>query len=144
MDTVLSGSLQTILIVDDNPAVLKLVEEILSEAGYVTISARCAEDALILASTPAEIHLLLSDIDMPLMSGPELGQEMKKRRPNIHVMLMSGGGPDGNLLVLNYGWAFIAKPFVGEKLVHMVKDVLESIDRSQLGGKEFDARKDKA
>jgi hypothetical protein len=56
-------------------------------------------------------------------------------------MLMSGGAK-GNLLVLNYGWAFIQKPFVPVKLVQMVTDVLHSRNRSQLGGQEFDSRKD--
>ena len=50
---------------------------------------------------------------------------------------------DGNLLVLNYGWAFIQKPFVPMRLVQMVTYVLHSPDRSQqLGGQEFDSRKD--
>ena len=59
----------------------------------------------------------------------------------MHVMLMSGG-VDGNLLVLNYGWAFIQKPFVASKLVQMVTNVLRSENRSQPGGQEFDSRKD--
>jgi hypothetical protein len=66
---------------------------------------------------------------------------LKKTRPDMHVMLMSGGS-NGNLLVLNYGWAFIEKPFVATKLVQMVTDVLNSPNRSQLGGQEFDSRKD--
>ena len=91
--------------------------------------------------TEGQIDLLLSDVDMPLMSGPDLGEALKKARPNMHVMLMSGGS-NGNLLVLNYGWAFIQKPFVSTKLVQMVTDVLHSPDRSQVGGQEFDSRKD--
>jgi hypothetical protein len=59
----------------------------------------------------------------------------------MHVMLMPGGD-NGNLLVLNYGWAYIQKPFVAVKLVQMVKDVLHSANRSQPGGQEFDSRKD--
>ena len=55
-------------------------------------------------------------------------------------MLMSGG-KNGNLLVLNYGWAYIQKPFVREKLVEMITHVLHSPNRSQLGGQEFDSRK---
>jgi DNA-binding NtrC family response regulator len=78
---------------------------------------------------------------MPEMSGPDLGEAVKKVRPDIHIMLMSGGS-QGNLLVLNYGWAYIQKPFVASKLVEMVTDVLHSPDRSQLGGQEFDSRKD--
>jgi hypothetical protein len=61
--------------------------------------------------------------------------------PELHVMLMSGGD-SGNILVLNYGWAYIQKPFVAEKLVQMIKEVLHSENRSQLGGREFDSRKD--
>jgi DNA-binding NtrC family response regulator len=75
------------------------------------------------------------------MSGPDLGVLLKKSRPDLHVMLMSGG-ENGNLLVLNYGWAFIQKPFVATKLVQMIADVLRSVDRSQPGGQEFDSRKD--
>ena len=75
------------------------------------------------------------------MSGPDLGELLKKSRSDLHVMLMSGG-PDGNLLVLNYGWAFIQKPFVADKLVQMIRNVLSSANRSQLGGQEFDSRKD--
>jgi DNA-binding NtrC family response regulator len=66
------------------------------------------------AAYPEKIDLLLSDIEMPGMSGPDLGVALKRTRPDIRVMLMSGF-PDGNLLLLNYGWAFIQKPFVPTK-----------------------------
>jgi hypothetical protein len=66
---------------------------------------------------------------------------LKKARPDLHVMLMSGGAK-GNLLVLNYGWAFIQKPFVPVKLVQMITDVLHSTNRSQPGGQAFDTRED--
>ena len=49
---------------------------------------------------------------------------------------------NGNLLILNYGWAFLEIQFVPTKLTQMVTDVLHSPDRSQLGGHEFDTRKD--
>jgi hypothetical protein len=52
------------------------------------------------------------------------------------------GGADGNLLVLNYGWALIQKPFIPMKLVQMVTEVLHSPDRSQFGGQEFNSRVD--
>ena len=52
------------------------------------------------------------------------------------------GQENGNLLVLNYGWAYIHKPLVATKLVQMIKDVLHSADRSQLGGQEFESSKD--
>jgi len=106
------------------------------------LSASSGGKAIKLAKqTEEEIHLLLSDVEMSEISGPDLGEALKKARPNMHVMLMSGSA-SGNLLVLNYGWAFIQKPFLAAKLVEMVTDVLHSANRSQLGGQEFDSRKD--
>jgi len=137
MADLLNGMLETILVVDDHEAVLNSVVTVLENANFVVLSANSGANALkVAANTNGRIDLLLSDVDMPHMSGPDLGEALKKTRPNIHVMLMSGGA-SGNLLVLNYGWAFIQKPFLAEKLVQMVTDVLHSPDRSQLGGQEY-------
>ena len=76
------------------------------------------------------IHLLLSDVMMPDMSGPVVAQTLKKLRPDMRVMLMSGY-PDGNTLFLNYGWHFIQKPFLPVKLVEKVNDILHTPCRSQ-------------
>jgi two-component system, cell cycle sensor histidine kinase and response regulator CckA len=142
MQDALTATLETILVVDDNDAVLSVVVAALRRAHFLVLSACSGADAIELAKeTKGRIDLLLSDVDMPLMSGPDLGLMLKKIRPDLHVMLMSGGH-NGNLLVLNYGWAFIQKPFVSKKLVQMVTEVLHSPDRSQLGGQEFDSRKD--
>ncbi len=134
---------ETILVVDDNESVLTTVAKILTVAGFQILSADGGVTALKLArDTDQHIDLLLSDVDMPGMSGPDLGEALKKERPDMHVMLMSGGS-NGNLLVLNYGWAYIQKPFVTVKLIQMVTDVLHSPNRSQPGGQEFDSRKDR-
>jgi len=136
------GRRETILVVDDNQAVLNFVVWILKKAGFHVLSAFDGASAMGVAErTEGPIDLLLSDVDMPYMSGPDLGQRLKIARPDMHVMLMSGGS-SLNLLVLNYGWAFIQKPFVAKKLVEMLTDVLHSPDRSQTGGQEFDSRKD--
>ena len=135
-------TLETILVVDDNESVLRVVVAILQDANFVVLSADSGPAAIKLAEETEEpIHLLLSDVDMPGMTGPALGETLKTARPEMHVMLMSGQH-DGNLLVLNYGWAFIRKPFLATKLVEMVTDVLHSPNRSQLGGEGFDSRKD--
>jgi two-component system, cell cycle sensor histidine kinase and response regulator CckA len=134
--------LETILVVDDNDVILDVVVQLLERANFQVLSARNGADALELAKeTRGKIDLLLSDVDMPLMSGPDLGLALKKTRPDLRVMLMSGG-QDGNLLVLNYGWAFIQKPFVAARLVQMIIEVLRSADRSQGSGQEFDTRKE--
>lgn len=132
----------TILVVDDNAVVLTAVAAVLEAEGFQVLSATSGLGALKLAAgVSGRIDLLLSDVEMPAMSGPDLGENLKKVRPDMHVMLMSGGA-SGNLLVLNYGWAYIQKPFVAVKLVQMVNEVLSSRDRSQPGGQEFDSRKD--
>jgi DNA-binding NtrC family response regulator len=137
-----NGTLETILVVDDNEDVLKVVAAILQHANFQVLVAHSGPDALKVAkAADGKIDLLLSDVDMSPMSGPDLGEKLKKTRLDMHVMLMSGGAT-GNLLVLNYGWAYIQKPFVPAKLVQMVTEVLHSRDRSQLGGQEFDSRKD--
>jgi DNA-binding NtrC family response regulator len=142
MPDTLAKNPETILVVDDNQGVLQYVVSTLQHAQFNVLSAPNGAGAIEVAKqTKGRIDLLLSDVDMPLMSGPDLGERLKRARPDLHVMLMSGGA-DGNLLVLNYGWAFIQKPFVAAKLVKMVTEVLHSPDRSQPGGQEFDSRKD--
>jgi len=140
MSGILPRELVTILVVDDDEMVLSLVAGILKGANFNVLSACNGADAIKLAKeTEGRIDLLLSDVEMPLISGPDLGQTLKQTRPDLRVMLMSGGA-NGNLLVLNYGWAYIQKPLVSVKLIQMVTDVLHSPDRSQPGGQGFDSR----
>ena len=142
MSDSLKRTLETILVVDDNPLVRNMVVAVLKTANFRVFSADGGEAAIDLAEEmEGRIDLLLSDVDMPNMSGPALGEELKKTRPAMHVMLMSGGGT-GNLLVLNYGWAFIERPFVTARLIEMVNEVLHSPNRSQPGGQQFDSRLD--
>jgi DNA-binding response OmpR family regulator len=137
----LKGTLETILVVDNDEAVLKTVVTLLENANFRVLSALSGADAIKLAEeTQGEIHMLLSAVDLPTMSGPSLGDALKKTRPGIHVMLMEGQ-EHGNLLILNYGWAYIQKHLVAAKLVQMVTAVLHAPDRSQLGD-EFESSKD--
>lgn len=134
----------TILVVDDDDTVLALLVFILRRAGFCVLSASGGLAALSVArETAGKIDMLLSDIDMPGMSGVDVGEELKKLRPDLRVMLMSGG-VNGNLLVLNYGWTFIQKPFVPARIVQLIEDVLHSPDRSQPGGQGYDTRKNLA
>jgi len=137
----IKGTLETILVVDDDEAVRKTVVTLLENANFRVLSAHSGAAAIKLAEeAQGTIHLLLSGVELPEMSGPDLGSALKKTRPDIHVMLMAGQ-EDGNLLVLNYGWAYIQKQTVAAKLVEMVTAVLHAPDRSQLGD-EFDSSKD--
>ena len=121
----------TILVVDDDDLILKLVVKILSAAKFMVLSANSGQSALQIANTfEGGIDLLLSDVEMPEMTGLDLGATLQKARPDIHVMLMSGS-TDGSLLALNYGWVFIQKPFDAAQLVKMVTEVLRTPDESQ-------------
>jgi len=133
--------LETILVVDDSPAVLGLVVAILKAANFNVLQADSGPQAVELAKNHAgKIDLLLSDVQMPRMNGPELGIALKESRPDLRIMLMSSM-VNGSLLVLNYGWAFIEKPFVKAKLLNMVNRVLHSPNKSQ-GSSRYDTRED--
>jgi len=135
------GKLETILVVESDAVILNTVVTLLKAANFKVLSAPSADLALKVAQeTEGEIELALSAVELPGMSGPDLGNAFKKFRPGIHVMLMSGQA-DGNLLVLNYGWAYIQKQMLAAKLVEMINSVLHSPNRSQLGD-EYDSAKD--
>ena len=136
-----TGPPATILVVEDNDLVLEFVVKVLKAAQFHVLSAGTAAQALELAANPdTHVDLLLSDVNMPQMNGPDLGQALKKNRPDLHVMLMSSMA-EGALLVLNYGWTFLEKPFVPKRLVQMVNNVLIEPNKSQ-SSHEFNARKD--
>jgi DNA-binding NtrC family response regulator len=121
---------ETILVVDDTEEVLQLCVSILQGANFVVLQANSGDEAMKLAAEyVGKIDLLLSDVKMPGMSGPDVGEALKQVRPEMHVLFMSGYA-DGDLLVLDYGWAFIRKPFVPTKLVKMVKNILHTPDKS--------------
>jgi DNA-binding NtrC family response regulator len=123
--------LETILVVDDTIEVLHVVVTLLASANFRVLEAVSGADAhRVSAAYEGKIDLLLSDVQMPGVTGPELGTSLKESRPDMYVMLMSGQ-PGGDLLALNYGWAFIQKPFVPKKLVEMINTVLHFPHRSQ-------------
>ena len=130
---------ETILVVDDTPLVLSSVALILKNAGFTVLSASSPEEAIqISLDFAGTIHLLLSDVMMPRMSGPDLAKKLVKERKDLRVMMMTGYS-GGNLLVLNYGWQLITKPFVPTLLREKIDDVLHNPDRSQ-GTDGFDSR----
>ena len=131
---------ETILVVEDDAAILRLVQLILEEAGFEVLAVSSAKEAIrIEADFSRTIHLLLSDVMMPDMCGPDLADVLKQRRPEMRVMLMSGYA-DGAMLVLNHGWHFIRKPFLPTALLDSVTDVLHTKIRDQ-GTDHFDPRK---
>ena len=132
------NTLETILVVEDQPLVCEAVRGILEYAGFCVLLAGSGAEAIQTDSIEGTIHLLLSDVMMPDMSGPVVAQLLKKHRPEMRVMLMSGYS-DGDMLFLNHGWHFIEKPFLAAELVTRVNEVLHTPERSQ-GYAHFDNR----
>ena len=136
----LKNTLETILVVEDNPFVMKPVVIMLELAGFKVLSASGAEQAIQIESDfTGTIHLLLSDVMMPGMSGPDLAEKLQHARPQMRVILMSGF-IGGAMLLLNHGWHFIQKPFMANALLDRVNDALHS-ETGQQQTDRFDTRK---
>jgi CheY-like chemotaxis protein len=134
-----SNSLETILVAEDHPVVLEAIRETLERAGYCVLTAGNGVQAIRMEGlTEGTIHLLLSDVMMPDVSGPVVAGLLKNRRPEMRVMLMSGYS-EGDLLLLKHGWHFIAKPFAPAALLKKVNEVLHTPDRSRRND-QFDIR----
>jgi two-component system, cell cycle sensor histidine kinase and response regulator CckA len=138
MESLFKETQKTILVVEDTALVLNTVRMILEKAKFTVLAAASAAEGIRLAGSTKNIHLLLSDVMMPDMSGPDLALKLKKLRPEMRVILMSGY-PGGGMLVLNYGWYFIQKPFVAVQLVAKINEVLNEEMRDQ-GTDHFDTR----
>ena len=124
----LRGS-ETILVVEDEPAVSRLVTKALDAQGYLVLTANSAAEALRLATAHAgEIHLLLSDVVMPEMNGRDLAHALLKLRPTLRPLFMSGHTADVIAIrgLLAPGVAFIEKPFTPVALAAKVREVLDS------------------
>jgi two-component system cell cycle sensor histidine kinase/response regulator CckA len=123
------GSAEKILVVEDEKAILEIVTNILSGAGYSVVAASRGEEALRLASEqPGRFDMVLTDIVMPGMSGGELVQQLLISHPDIRILYMSGYT---KYTVVSHGVlesvsSFIWKPFSPDELLQKVREVLES------------------
>jgi|SRR5665213_627919 len=117
----------TILLVEDEAALRKLFKIVLTNNGYRVLDAGGPEEALaICRQEPGAIHLLLTDIIMPIMHGPKLAEQILAIRPGIKVAYMSGYTDDaivGNG-ILEPGTAFIEKPVGANELLKKIRDFL--------------------
>jgi PAS domain S-box-containing protein len=124
-----SRGTETILVVEDEPAVLALSQRALETHGYVVLAASDATTALRLVERHGgTIHLLLTDVVMPGMSGRDLADQLAARRPGTRVLYMSGYPGDAVVQhgELQPGAAFLQKPFSPDGLARKVRDVLDA------------------
>lgn len=129
VETKLQIGTETVLLVEDEEIVRSMTREILQESGYQVLSAEHAEDALqVVGEHSGPIHLLLSDVVMPGLSGRELAEQLAPLRKEMKVLYMSGYTDDAIVHhgVLEEGTAFIEKPFTPLTLSRKVREVLNT------------------
>ena len=115
--------LETILLVEDEPAVRQLFAQALLRAGYSIFEARNGQEAMKLFDQHGEaIDMLLTDMRMPYMGGAELAHQLRARRRSLKLLCISGypGNLDPELAS-----DFLAKPFSRDDLLKKVREVLD-------------------
>ena len=127
-----AGSGETVLLVEDEPSILTMGRRLLERLGYKVLVADTPGVAIDLAgSCASDIHLLITDMVMPEMSGKELADRILQISPGMRILFMSGYTPDSGVYqgVLDGGGHFLQKPFSVEALATKVREVMG-------GGKE--------
>jgi two-component system, cell cycle sensor histidine kinase and response regulator CckA len=120
---------ETILLVEDDEPVRVVAASILRKNGYVVVEARNAGEAMMQSDGfGGEIHLLLSDVIMPLLSGPELAKRPAKTRPKMKVLCMSGHTDDSIVRhgVIEAHFEYLQKPLTPDGLAAKVRSVLDA------------------
>jgi CheY-like chemotaxis protein len=122
-----AGGSETVLVVEDRAALRVLVRRMLHEQGYTVLEAGDPATALAIAeSHDGPIHLLLSDVVMPGLRGPELAVRMRDLRPGTRVLFMSGYVEGASFVAAGEkSPPLLAKPFTPEELARKVREVLE-------------------
>ena len=126
----LSRGSETILLVEDEEAVWCLVKEVLESRGYQVLETKGANDALEIGERHKEhIHLLLTDVVMPQMSGKELAEHLALLHPETKVLYMSGYTDNAVVHhgLLDPGTALLQKPFTPDALARKLREVLDSV-----------------
>jgi len=124
----LRGS-ETILVLEDEARVRRLICEVLAGRGYRVLEAVRGEEAIRMAAEHrGRVHLLLADVVLPEMSGPQALEQIRLRQPNMKVLFMSGYTDEAMAHhgILDSGAPFLQKPFLPETLARKVREVLAS------------------
>jgi CheY-like chemotaxis protein len=118
---------ETILVVDDEPSVRTLIERILTMRGYTVLAASGPEEALAL-NREHDVDAAITDVMLPSMKGPELVEQLRRHRPHLRALFISGFTSDalrdGGINPAEV--AFVQKPFTGEELTSRLRELLDA------------------
>jgi CheY-like chemotaxis protein len=107
----------SVLVVDDEETVLRAARRVLERRGFRVSTASLPDAALARLAGADELDLLLTDVSMPDLSGPELAARARVLRPSLRVLYMSGSAEDGLVIDEEAGVGFLEKPFAPDALV---------------------------
>jgi PAS domain S-box-containing protein len=120
---------ETILLVEDDDTVRALAQRVLAEQGYRVLPARDGQEALVVSQThTGPLHLMVTDVVMPRMSGPELAQVLTADRPDLLVLYVSGYMDDAIVRhgLIEASAPFLPKPYTPSMLLARVRQVLSA------------------
>ena len=118
-----------LLVVDDDPVVRQVTCRMLDEAGYLSMAAASATEALLLMDlegrpAPPRFDLVVLDVRLPDVTGFELARTVRQRRPSLPILFVSGYPESHGEELPPSGWAFLPKPFTSEQLVRHIRSLL--------------------
>ena len=125
---VLRRGSETVLLVEDDEAVRELTREVLEMHGYTVLAVAAAVEApRVVEGSSSPIHLLVTDVVMPRLSGRELTERLRSLRPGLRVLYISGYADTAVVHhgVLDPGTPFLQKPFTPDALLRSVRKVLD-------------------
>jgi two-component system cell cycle sensor histidine kinase/response regulator CckA len=123
---------ETLLIVENEPAIRNLLQVALRRNGYTVLAAESGREALgLVRNHDGVIDLLITDVMMPDMDGPELVRQLSTIRPDTRTLFMSGYMDDtlGERGILSSNANFIQKPFSPRTIAQKVRDILDGVER---------------
>jgi two-component system cell cycle sensor histidine kinase/response regulator CckA len=126
---------ETILLVEDEDSVRRVVETMLKRHGYEVLSSTSAAEAMAIVDRhPKTIDLVITDMMMPGMNGREMAERLLKQRPTMRVLFVSGYGEPVDSLG---GRAFLQKPFTIDEMTHKIHEVLHASPQQKSASGDF-------
>jgi two-component system, cell cycle sensor histidine kinase and response regulator CckA len=116
---------ESVLVAEDDPAVRRMVVQILRRSGYSVLEASNGEEALEVALGAGRVDLLVTDAVMPRLGGAALAERLRKKRPSLRVLFISGYSTEGARLEAGKGISFLQKPFTPSLLAIKVRELLD-------------------